>query len=280
MHSIILIADYGTDSLAIAEVVTAIRRSTTQPFSFDVVASRPFNTIHTGFLLAQLHEQLLPSSGAGTIFYLNTDPRTHTSEGVVRAEGAPLVHALLTSGAQVITPLAGHCLSLVKSHVAQLHLIPSKSAGSQFRSRDLFPQVIASVLDGSIATHHGPSFAVERIPNVPPGTHVLHIDNYGNIKTSFTERDRASLRLEWGSDALIRLTGREVRVPIVENIFARPAGTLVFAPGSSGDPANPYFELSIRFAGNVRRSAAEYFQWPEPGTTLHVQTHAFTRTEP
>lgn len=275
MHSLILIADYGTDSLATTEVVAAIRRSTVQPFAFAVVAARPFNTLHTGFLLAQLHEQLLPNSGTGTIFYLNTDPRTQTSEGVVRAEGAPLTHALLSSGAQIITPLAGHCLSLVKPHVTQLHIIPSKAAGSQFRSRDLFPHIVACAIDGTIARFFGESVDTARIPDAPTGYYVLHIDNYGNVKTSFTERDRAALRIAWGTEVQIHLAGEDVRVPLVEHIFARSAGTLVFAPGSSGDPTNPFFELSVRFAGNAQQSAAAMFRWPEPGSAIRVHAHPY-----
>jgi len=273
MHHLTLIADYGTDSLATAEAVAAIRRSTTQPFSFDVVAARSFNTLHTGFLLAQLHEHLLPNNGTGTIFFLNTDPRTQTSKGVERAEGSPLVHVTLSSGAQVVTPLAGHCLSLVKPHVAQLHIIPSKAAGSQFRSRDLFPQIVGRAIDGTIAKCLGESMDRERILNAPSGYHVLHIDNYGNVKTSFTERDRAALRVEWETDVRIHLADEDVLVPLVKNIFARPAGTLVFAPGSSGDPTNPYFELSVRFAGNPQQSAGAVFRWPEPGSALRVHAH-------
>lgn len=273
MRHLILIADYGTDSLATTEAVAAIRRSTTQPFSLDVVAARPFNTLHTGFLLAQLHEHLLPNRGAETIFYLNTDPRTQTSKGVERAEGSPLVHGTFSSGAQVVTPLAGHCLSLVKPHVTQLHIIPSKAAGSQFRSRDLFPQIVARAIDGTVAKLFGESVGSGRIPDVPNGYHVLHIDNYGNIKTSFTERDRAALHIAWEMEVRIHLADGDVRVPVVENIFARPAGTLVFAPGSSGDPTNPYFELSVRFAGDPQQSAGAVFHWPEPGSTLRVHAH-------
>ncbi|MFH1430440.1 MAG: hypothetical protein ABIG71_02865 [Candidatus Uhrbacteria bacterium] len=271
MQHLILIADYGDDDLASTEAVLATRRQTTVDFTVDVVATRPFNTIHTAFLLDQLHRGVPSDRGSEYTFFLNTDPRTQTEDGVHAAEGAPLVIATLDSGVRVVTPNAGLCLSLVRNRITSLALAHCDAAGSQFRSRDLFPTVVAAILNGDTASVTGNLLSIERVPTMPPDFVLLHTDNYGNMKTSFTARDREKLGLTWGAEVQVHFAGKSMRVPVVENIFAKPAGTLVFAPGSSGDPANPFFEFSLRYSGNCTSSAASIFGNPEPGSDIEFQ---------
>lgn len=271
MPHLILIADYGSDGLASTEAILATRRAAATPFTVDLVASRPFNTIHTAFLLDQLHRGIPKGRGADTTFFLNTDPRTQTENGVAAAEGAPLVIATLDTGAHIVTPNAGHCLSLVRPRITSLALARCSAAGSQFRSRDVFPAVVGAVIDGNVAAVTGDTLSIDHVPPMPPEFIVLHIDNYGNVKTSFTERDRMTLGIAWGEEIELQLGATTMRIPVVENIFAESAGSLVFAPGSSGDRTNPGFEVSLRYAGDCSASAGAVFGHPEPGSNFAVR---------
>ncbi|MBI4142262.1 SAM-dependent chlorinase/fluorinase [Candidatus Uhrbacteria bacterium] len=267
MRPLIFIADYGTDPLAVTEAIIAVRQYARAAFSVDVVASRPFNTVHTGFLLDQL-QRGFGKDGARAVFYLNTDPRTQTTEATVAAAGSPLVAAQLQNGAWVITPNAGHCLSFVRGTIARLATIHVAADGSQFRSRDVFPLAVAAALDGTLPSLFGSDLPHSTIPPLPDDPIVLHCDNYGNIKTSLTQRILSTLGCSWGDEVRVRIGGHEFRVPMLPTIFSDRPGRMVLAPGSSGDPAHPYFEISVRFNGDAAASAAAKFGWPEPGTPV------------
>ncbi|MDO8622266.1 MAG: SAM-dependent chlorinase/fluorinase [bacterium] len=267
MRSLIFIADYGTDPLAVTEAMIAIRQHARATFSVDVVASRPFNTVHTGFLLDQL-QRGFGADGTHAVFYLNTDPRTQTTAATVAAAGSPLVAAQLQNGAWVITPNAGHCLSFVRGAIARLAAIHVAADGSQFRSRDVFPRAVAAALDEALTPLLGSDLPLSTIPSLSDEPVVLHYDNYGNVKTSCTQRTLSALGCSWGDEVRVRIGGHEFRVPMLQTIFADRPGRMVLAPGSSGDVGAPYFELSVRFSGDASVSAAAEFGWPEPGTPV------------
>lgn len=267
MKELFLIADYCSDTLAVGEVLLAIRRATATPFTFQTVVSRPFNTIHTGFLLDQLQRGLSDEQAKRTVFFLNTDPRAHTKGTIHNAEGAPFIAAFLRNGAVAVGANAGHCFSFVKPQVREAALLRAANGGSQFRSRDTFPPLVAKALAGRIRNAVLQPLSLGRIP-APPKEHVVfHCDNYGNVKTSYTKTDFDKAGISWNEACVVAVEGREQCVArIAPNIFGGAPGALVFAPGSSGDSANPYFEFSVRFNDELHQSAAAFLGWPEPGT--------------
>lgn len=271
IKSLVFIADYGTDSLTTTEVLLALRPMVLEDFTPYLVATRPFNTLHTGFLLAQLQRQLSAKQARDTVFFLNTDPRLHTKERAIRAEGSPLLAAFLNNGSIVITPNAGHCLSFVKSNIRRLITLPVEVAGSQFRSRDLFPVVVAQALNEKLLEESGSTLELAVIPDLPNFPFVLHTDNYGNIKTSFTTFDFEKLGWKYGDWVDVKIGDSEIRrLHIAETIFTCEPGELVFAPGSSGERDNPYFECSLRFNGGIGDSAGRAFRSPEPGMKISL----------
>lgn len=271
MKKLIFIADYCADPLATNEALLAIRRHTKKPFEVNTVAARPFNTLSTGFLLEQLSRRLSPAEAKNTVFFLNTDPRIHTTGATDDAEGASLVAAFLKNGAVVLATNSGWCLSFAKHFIQRVAEVRVSKKGSQFRSRDIFPPVVAAALTGSLSSKCLKPLATNSIPERPDEHVVLHVDNYGNIKLSLTKRDLEGFGIGWGDWTGVRIgKGKPVRARVLPTIFADGPGTLVIAPGSSGDPRNPYCELSVRFDGDHKRSAASLFGWPDPGTKLQI----------
>lgn len=269
MKTLIFIADYGTDALATAEVILAIRRAAQQPFEVQTVASRPFSTIHTGFLFDQLQRHLAVKQAKDTVLFLNTDPRIHTKRAIAAAAGAPLIGVKLRNGAIAIGPNAGYTFSFVKHDIRQLITLHAGNGGSQFRSRDTFPPFIARALSRTLGRGaHGGASRVA-IPDLPQAPFVLHTDNYGNVKTSYTASNVAAARIAWGDAVTVAFAvGRRLTAKVLPNIFGGKPGELVFAPGSSGDARNPYFEFSVRFNGNPRKTAAVLLGFPDSGTTF------------
>lgn len=278
MKALVFVPDYGTDSLTVAEVLTAIRNFTNTAFTTDVIASRPFNTIHAGFLLDQIQRQLSEDRAKETIFFLNTDPRTQTANPIEKAEGSELYVAWLENGATVISPKAGYCFSFIKTKIKKFARLKVLANGSQFRSRDIFPAMVSKVLDNNLKDENFTETKIEEIPDLPLDFFVIHIDNYGNIKTSFTQNDLEKTGLKWGDWINIKIGNKDtlhtkdtLRTKVASTIFTCEPGTLVFAPGSSGDKNNPYLELSVRFNGNYNNaSAGDLFENPEPGSVIKI----------
>lgn len=272
MKSLIFIPDYGIDALAVSEVLESIRRSARAPFFVHTVPARPFNTIHTSFLLQQLSRVLDTAQAKETVFFLNTDPRTHTPKAVEAAQGSPLVAAFLKNQALVLSPNAGFCLSFIKDEIGKLYEVKVAADGSQFRSRDIFATVVAQALASDIVSLLGQELSPkETIPALPEGAFVLHADNYGNIKVFLQKDSLEKQGIREGDEVKVTIGEKTVSgIRVSSTIFTIPPGSIVLAPGSSGPKDNPYYELSVRFNGNVKQSAADIFGWPEPGTQVSL----------
>lgn len=248
-----------------------MKRNTKIPFLFTSVASRPFNTVHTGFLLDQLERGLNPLEAKKTVFFLNTDPRTHTKKEMPNSDGSPLLLLTLKSGAVVVSPNAGYCLSFIKERINRCEEITLDTSGTQFRSRDIFPLVVSKALEGTVPAKWRKLTSLDIIPKIPQSNFVLHVDNYGNVKTSITKKRLKELGLNFGDDISIKIGKTKVSAVIQKSIFAGRPGELVFAPGSSGNKEDHYCELSLRFGGDVSKSGGSSTGWPEPGTEIRIE---------
>ena len=217
-----VVADFGTGDLAFAEVAQrfALHLPEAQVWPTAVPA---FATVTAGFLVAQLALGEGPDDRA---VFLNVAPR-RDDEGARRDnDGERLVHARLASGVQVVGVLAGLAFSFLAEAGAELRWVEAPSAGSQFRSRDLFPAATARALAGEGL---GDPVPADRIPAVPGGR-LAYVDGFGNLKTTVDAAEAPP------PGATVSVTIGGVRRDAVRagGGFAVPHGGLAFAPGSSG----------------------------------------------
>src|SRR3954453_3953226 len=173
-----IIADYGQGDLAFAEVVQRIksRLPDAEPVLTPVP---PFAPLAAGFCVAQLG---LNEAPAGTLIYHNVAPRHDDPGARAGNAGEGLAFARLSTGVRVIGVNAGHAFSFVRDAAEELRWAAVPDSGSQFRSRDLFPQTAAAIALGH------PDALGERIdpadiPDVPERA-IAYIDGYGNLKTT------------------------------------------------------------------------------------------------
>ncbi len=172
-----IIADYGPGDLAFAEVAQRIKfyLPDAEPILIPVPA---FATIAAGFCIAQLGLNEAPT---GTIIYHNVAPREDDEQARSGNAGEQLAFARLSTGVRVIGVNAGYAFSFVRE-VADLRWAAVAAAGSQFRSRDLFPQAAAAIALGqpdALAEPIQPS----DIPEVPQNR-IAYVDGYGNFKNN------------------------------------------------------------------------------------------------
>jgi hypothetical protein len=252
-----LIADYGHGDLAFAEVVQRFKLYL--PEAEPVLTPVPsFATLAAGFCIAQL--ALNPAPGEMVIFH-NIAPRADDESAREENQGEELAYARLPNGVQVIGVNAGHTFSFLRDEAEELRRVNVPAEGSQFRSRDLFPEAAAHILRGE------PEALGDKIRDIPdiPADRVAYIDGYGNLKTTVAEgahsfRNGQRLRVTIGRETLIAF--------VSDGSFAVEPGAMAFAPGSSGwktrdGRKSRWLELFLRGG-----SAAEKFGHPKSSDAI------------
>ena len=220
-----LIADYGTGDPAFAEVRQRLLQKLPSA-QINCLSVPPFSTLATGFWIAQLG---LNPGTKGRLIYHNCAPRQDDTEARPDNEGEGLTYALLPNDVVVVGVLSGYSLSFIKEAAKQIHNVNVSRGGSQFRSRDVFPQAAAAIVNQE-TNILGEVIKPSQIPD-PPGDRVAWIDGYGNIKTTIAAH---TVTLEPYSKVTVRVGDMVSDAIYSDGSFKVPEGTLAFAPGSSG----------------------------------------------
>jgi S-adenosylmethionine hydrolase len=245
-----VIADFGHADLAFAEVSQRLKHLLPDA-ELVLTTVPPFATLAAGFCVAQLGLNEAPEN---TLIFHNVAPRRDNKEARQNNDGERLAYALLPNGVKVVGVHARFAFSFLRDVAKEFHYVNVPSAGSQFRSRDLFPQGVAAVAKG-----HSEAFAermlLEHIPSIPEGR-VAYVDGFGNIKTTF----RAGV-YKMGQSIQITLNTITQTAVISDGSFSVPQGTLTFSPGSSGwmTPTGQVRWLELFLRGG---SAAHLFNYP------------------
>lgn len=224
---ITLIADYGTGDPAFVEVTQRLMLTLPQAHIHPLSVT-PFNTLATGFWIAQLG---LNSGPADRLIYHNCAPRQDDPDARQDNEGEGLTYALLPNGVKVVGVNAGYSLSFIKDHAQVLHSVNVSRGGSQFRSRDVFPTAAAAIAQGDFSLLGNPLDPAQ-LPDTPLDR-VAWIDGYGNIKTTIPAH---TVELETETKVIVRIGDVVSDAVYSDGSFRVPEGTLAFAPGSSGWP--------------------------------------------
>lgn len=225
MYYISIIADYGSGDPAFIEVTQRLLEKIGQAQIHHLSVS-PFDTLATGFWIAQLGLNPGPEP---RLIYHNCAPRQDDPQARRDNEGEGLTYALLPNGVKVVGVNAGYTLSFIKNHAQVLQTVKVSRGGSQFRSRDVFPSAVASIVRGE---EHllSEKISLAQIPDIPLNR-VAWIDGYGNIKTTIQAQ---TINLEPESKIFVRIGDLVSDAVYSDGSFDVPEGTLAFAPGSSG----------------------------------------------
>ena len=253
-----LIADYGHGDLAFAEVRQRLAALLPEADLFATPVPS-FDTISAGFCAAQL---ALGDRPGDRVVYTNVAPRADDSDPRPGNQGEQLVAATCTNGVIVVGVNAQHSFSFVRDD-ALFHTVEVGDAGSQFRSRDLFPAVVARLARGDRDVL-GAELDPDLIPPAPERA-VAYVDGYGNLKTTWTDPPA-----EFGQQVEVTIGDATAVATVTDGTFAVEQGEMSFAPGSSGWDRGgrplPFFELLLRGA-----SAADRLGRPRAGAPVTVR---------
>lgn len=232
-----LITDYGTGDPAFSEVMQKLYLLA--PDIHIIPTSVPsFSTIATGFWTNQF---AMVNPTPGMMIFTNTAPRKDNKEIRHKNEGEGLVYAELSNGVRVVGVNAGYCFSFVKPFLKSLHHVVVENKGSQFRSRDFYPEAVIGILEGK-SEFIGEVIDPSTIPDIP-SDRIAWADGYGNLKTTM----RASAIKDWkpGQPIQITLHGLVRTAFFTDGTFSVREGELAFAPGSTGGE-DKFMEIFLR----------------------------------
>lgn len=257
-----ILTDYPRDDLAHDEVqqalVTACVAHGLSPQNIDVGALPGMDTVVAGFKTAQLamNSQL----GYGHIIHTNCAPRTHMAS--VKSRGEKVVLGMTPDGVAMLVVNSGLALApfytLAETGGVVFYQTDIPDAGSQFRSRDFFPDALARLgahlaaqadalgaeavraclarrdFDTLLAglSYLGPRLDMAAVPSLPQGM-VMYVDNFGNIKMNIRHADLLA-HYDKGDVLAVRLGGFVCDATLGAEGFSQGEGLLALTSGSSG----------------------------------------------
>ena len=271
MRKLIIIADWGWDSLSCAEVKTAVlgflEKDAIPDISF--IASNP-STVHTAFLIEQMFFTVsrlgIPEE---TVIFQNTDPRINNNLFSSNPWNGKLLLLKLKNGLWVFGPNAGYDFSLIKKEIAQVFYYPNFEKGGQFRSRDLYARLAAHFIEEKEDELDLEEISLDAIPPLT-GYYVAHIDNFGNIKTTIKKSDLKG-KVEYREKLKVKINNTVQEVTYTEGLFKYQPNQLIIYPGSSGSIDDPYLEISVwRYFDdeNKNKTGSFYFKFPSCGDKI------------
>lgn len=260
-----LIADYAPGDLAVSEVFAALTSQIPEMFHYQFTSVHSFDTVSTGFALAQLGLQREGVRPSKTWIYANCAPRKDRREARANNEGEGFVYAVLESGVGVLAVNSGHTLSFVRDSIKELWNVIVDTGGSQFRSRDNFPIIVAKAVRGEfdfMGEHLDPLSVIEERPR----SNVGYVDSFGNLKTTIRDGDAELANLEPGQRVMISVNDVKMTATVASGSFNVQEGDIAFSPGSSGH-SKKYWEIFQRGG-----SAWHTYKKPRPGAAIIIRS--------
>jgi len=254
-----VVADYGPGDLAFSEMISALAAQLPEGSRWHVTPVGSFNTLSTGFVVAQLALQKPKLRPHPMLVYANCAPRQDEPGQRQDNAGESLVYVRLDNDVELVVVNSGFSLSFVKQHISEFHLLEVGDSGSQFRSRDLFPEVVAELARGQ-RRRLGEKLKVSSIPAVPASV-IAYVDSFENLKTTIREPKG----LKAGHTVFLQINGVTRAAQVAGGSFEVPDGTLALAPGSSGHD-RPFWEV-FRRGGSARAE----FGNPAVGCPIELQ---------
>jgi len=258
-----VICDYGTGDLAWAEVYSALKAKMTEDVPLHMTSVHSFDTVSTGFIVGQLSCATSDLKPESLTIFANCAPRKDGKEARQDNEGEGLLYASLRNGVHVIAVNSGYSMSFIRDEILELWSTDAEEFGSQFRSRDFFPRIVAQAVKGDF------QFLVNKLDPLKvileePQEVIGYIDSFGNLKTTFREGHPLLQNLKDGQRIKVTIGSIIRAATVAAGSFNVMEGDLAFARGSSGHDRR-FWELFKRGG-----SAREEFAHPPVGTKIKI----------
>jgi hypothetical protein len=262
-----VICDYAPNGLEFGEISSMLQLNLENPHGVRIhpTSVPSLDTMGVGFVTAQY--AFAPHNGKMFI-YGNAAPRRGDSKATKDNEDNGIRYARLDNGVEIVNVYSEFAFGFVKKHIVEYRGIDCPNKGSQFRSRDFFPERVAKLINGdrSVLTEE---MDVSEIPEIPHNL-VAWTDGFGNIKTTMRKSDLAKMKLDNGQKVQVILNGVSMLGVVAQGGFSVDRGVLAVNAGSSGYD-DPFIELFLRVHHMSEKTAAVRFDYPEGGTEFEIK---------
>lgn len=262
-----VICDYAPNGMEFGEIHSRLQYHLQDPHGVRIhpTSVPSLDTMAVGFVTAQY--AFAPNKGRMFI-YGNAAPRRDKSKAKKDNSDNGIKYARLDNGVEIVNVYSEFAFGFVKEHIVEYRDIDCPNGGSQFRSRDFFPERVAKLINGdrSMLTKE---LNIADIPEIP-GNLVSWTDGFGNIKTTMRKSDLHKLNLKPGANVQVILNGVSMLGVVAEGGFSVDRGVLAVNAGSSGYD-NPFVELFLRVHHMKEKTAAVRFDYPEGGTPFEIK---------
>lgn len=262
-----VICDYAPAGLEFGEISSRLHLHLADPHGVRIhpTSVPSLDTMAIGFVTAQY--AFAPKNGH-MVIYGNAAPRRDKSKAMKNNQDNGIKYARLDNGVEIINVYSEFAFGFVKEHIVEYRNIDCPEGGSQFRSRDFFPERVAEIVNGnrSILTEE---LDISSIPDIPNNL-VSWTDGFGNIKTTMRLSDLNNMGFKIGQKVQVILNGVSMLGVIALGGFSVDRGVLAVNAGSSGYD-NPFVELFLRVHHMREKTAAVRFDYPEGGTPFELK---------
>jgi hypothetical protein len=262
-----VICDYAPNGMEFGEISTRLQYHLADPHGVRIhpTSVPSLDTMGIGFVTAQY--AFAPHEGKMFI-YGNAAPRRTDSKATKNNEDNGIRYARLDNGVEIVNVYSEFAFGFVKDRIVEYRKIDCPVGGSQFRSRDFFPERVAKLINGDRSILLDEIDTAE-IPEIPHNL-VAWTDGFGNIKTTMRRSDLDALGLEVGQKVQVILNGVSMLGVVATGGFSVDRGVLAVNAGSSGYE-NSFVELFLRVHHMKEKTAAVRFDYPEGGTPFEIK---------
>lgn len=197
-----------------------------------------------------------------TVVFISADPRVGTKR-------SDFVVLRLKSGIMVCGANAKYSFSFLKHKADEIFIYNNVDETNQYRDKDLYPRVVAHLMDEMEDELGLEELSSNAIPEVL-GYYVGHLDNFGNIKTTIP-RSALTGKYEYGETLTIELNTIKKKVLYVNNLFESESGKLVLYPGPLGDANDPYLEISVRRNFSEDNPTTGIYEFNNPRAGMEIK---------
>lgn len=259
-----VVMDYAPSGLEFGEIIQNFHSHLTQPEQVYIhqTSVPSLDTMAIGFVTAQYALLAKP----GTVIYGNAAPRRDKNEAKLNNIDEGIKYVKLDNGVEVINVNSEYAFGFMKKHIVEFRDIDCPNSGSQFRSRDFFPERVAKIVNGdySVLTSE---LNINDIPDIPTNL-VAWTDGFGNIKTTMRKSDIENFTP--GQKVQVILNDVSMIGVMSLGGFQVDRGVLAINAGSSGQD-DPFIELFLRVHHMSEQTAAVRFNYPIGGTPFEIK---------
>lgn len=262
-----VVCDYTAGGLEFGEISSRLQYHLDQPHGVRIHPTEvpPLDTMGIGFVTAQY--AYAPHDGR-MVIYGNAAPRREKSKAVVDNIDHGIKYARLKNGVEIINVNSEYAFGFVKKDIVEFRDIDCPASGSQFRSRDFFPERVARLINGDQAVLTD-ELSIDDIPDIP-NNQIAWTDGFGNIKTTMRKSDLDEMGLKPGDKLQVICNGVSMLGVVATGGFSVDRGVLAVNVGSSGYD-NPFVELFLRVHHMKEKTAAVRFDYPAGGTEFEIK---------